>query len=167
MADPFATARALADLYGRYIDEPNDPNARGTLRDRNFYRTFDSLARQHGYTPADIGFLQQNPQYRGIRMVLPQSGGSYGQATAAQGLRLADSGISRVLSQGPIGRPDQSDPHQNAIPLVPRNWPPDMNALREETYGELIRRGYPVLGGTGDFGGDFRPGFNPIGFGQR
>jgi len=161
-------AAQLADLYGSYIDQPNDPNAKGSLRDPGFYRKFDAVANpaRTGYTSDDIGILQQNPQYRGIRMVLPQSGGSYGE-TAAEGARLAETGAPRIMTEGPVGQPDPLDPHLNNIPRYPPNYPPDMGGLREEVYGHLITRGYPVYGGTGDFGGEFQPGFNPVGFGQR
>ena len=159
----------VADLFASYIDQANDPKARGSLQDNKFFNKFNELLPPHiyGYTPNDFGVLQMNPQYRGIRMVLPQSGGSYGQVAPFTGALLAAQGAPRVMTQGPVGQPDPNDPHSNNIPLHPWNFPPDMGGLREQVYGELIRRGYPVFGGTGDFGGEFQPGFNPIGFGQR
>lgn len=160
-----SSAAQLADLYGSYIDQPNDPNAKGSIRDPGFFRKFDAVAdpARTGYTSDDIGMLQQNPQYRGIRMVLPQSGGSYGESAMAAGAQQG----ARILSQGPVGQPDPNDPHNNGIPRYPANAPLDQGGLREEVYGHLITRGYPVYGGTGDFGGEFPPGFNPVGFGQR
>ena len=155
-------ADAIADLYGKYIDQPNDPNSKGSLQDPAFFRQFQQLA-PPSYSSADIGVLQQNPQYRGIRMVLPQSGGSYGQLAPAEGLGLP----GRVETQGPIGQPDPLDPHRNQIPLVPPNYPADRGGLQQMILGRLITRGYPVLGGNGPMGGDFQPNFNPIGFGQR
>ena len=162
-------AKKIADLYGSYIDRPNDPTAKGSLRDPAFFEAFNRLAPpyQQGYTSTDIGILQQNPQYRGIRMVLPQSGGSYGDIANAQGYIRGEQGFPRIMTQGPVGEPDPNDPHQNQIPRAPANYPIDQGALREMIYGHLISRGYPVLGGTGDFGGEFPPGFNPVGFGQK
>jgi len=159
-------AEQIANLFGSYIDKPNDPQAKGTLQDPNFYKQFNALAGPSGYTAGDIGFLQQNPQYRGIRMVLPQSGGSYGQAQQAEGYYGNQQGLRRQMTQGPVGLPDPNDPHQNGIPLVPPNSPPDRGGLQQMILGHLISRGYPVLGGSGDLFG-FQPGFNPIGFGQR
>lgn len=158
----------MADLYAGYLDQPNDPAAKGTLRSDTFQSKFLPLAPPwSGYRPSDFGFLQMNPQYRGIRMVLPQSGGSYGAFANQAGGQLAEQGFPRQTTEGPIGEPDPLDPHRNNVLRYPPNSPPDQGGLREEVYGELIRRGYPVLGGTGDFGGEFQPGFNPVGFGQR
>ena len=156
----------LADLYGGYIDKPNDPNSRGSLQDMSFFNQFRRIA-PDGYNASDIGVLQQNPQYRGIRMVLPQSGGSYGSLPYFEGQQGFDAGQPRIMTEGPTGLPDPNDPHQNGIPLAPPNIPPDQGGLQQQVYGELIRRGYPVLGGSGEMGGDFQAGFNPIGFGQR
>lgn len=154
----------LADLFGSYIDRPNDPKARGTLNDQQFRDAFHQILPidKYGYMPEDFGFLQQNPQYRGLRLVLPQSGGSYGEYTnqATYGLGL------RAHTQGPIGLPDENDPHNNGILRYPASTPPDGFGLREQVYGELIRRGYPVYGGGGQMEG-FQQGFNPVGFGQR
>ena len=96
-------------------------------------------------------------------MVLPQSGGSYGEIVNFEG---AEEG-GRIFTEGPVGEPDPNDPHSNQIPRHPPNYPGDRGGLREEVYGHLIRMGFPVYGGTGNFGGEFEPGFNPIGFGQR
>ncbi len=154
-------ARKIADVFGSYIDKPNDPQARGSLQDPAFRQAIDSLLPQ-GHSSGDFGVLQQNPQYRGIRMVLPQSGGSYGESAMYNGSRQQ----GRILTEGPTGQPDPDDPHQNGIPRVPPNSPPDNGGLQQQVYGELISRGYPVLGGTGELFG-YQPGFNPVGFGQR
>ena len=162
-------ATQVADLFESYLSQPNNPAARGTLQDDQFYRLFNQILppSQYGYSPNDIGMLQMNPQYRGLRMVLPQSGGSYAQSPMYDGALLQQQGFPRQMTQGPVGMADTLDPHRNGIPQYPPNSPPDLGALREMVYGMLIQRGYPVYGGTGDFGGDFSPGFNPIGFGSK
>lgn len=168
MEDATKLASRLADLYGSYIDRPNDEQARGSLNDPAFFQAFSTIMPPElGYTAADFGTLQQNPQYRGLRMVLPASGGSYGELVNAEGADLAASGFPRIESQGPPQLPDPMDPHQNGIMRYPPNQPPDNNALQQTFYGEMIKRGFPVLGGTGPMGGDFQDGFNPIGFGAR
>lgn len=158
----------LASLYGSYIDKPMDPNARGSLQSPALNNAFNRIVPpSQGYTRADFGELQQNPGYRGIRMVLPQSGGSYFEGQNYAGADAAQRGMPRIMPQGPPNQPDPNDPHHNGIPRYPPNMPPDRLALQQAVYGEMIRRGYPVLGGTGEMGGDFQPGFNPIGFGSR
>ena len=43
---------------------------------------------------------------------------------------------------------------------------PDFTKIYQQLLGEMITRGYPVLGGTGQMFGK-EEGFNPVGFGQR
>ena len=162
-------AEQVADFYAGYIDRPNDPKARGSVRTQEYFDKFDAITdpKRTGYIPNDLGYLQQNPQYRGIRMVLPQSGGSYSGVQGHFGREAMKSGTPRIETEGPVAPPDPRDPHNNPFPRVPVTHPLDMGRLREEVYGHLISRGYPVYGGTGDFGGEFPPGFNPVGFGQR
>ena len=165
---PFERSRKLADLFGGFIDKPNDPSAQGSNNGRTLREQFNNIMPpEKGYTQADFGILQQNPQYRGIRMVLPQSGFTYQDAVDSAGMDLVRRGYPRIESHGPVGPPKEGDPHYNNIPTYPANYPPDRNGLREEFYGEMIKRGYPVYGGTGEFGGEFPKGFNPVGFGQR
>lgn len=168
MTKPKSRSEQLADLYGSYIDKPNDPSTQGSLNSDVFEKEFGKIAPpRSGYTTADIGTLQQNPNYRGIRLVLPQSGFTYQDGVRSAGQALARQGFPRIMTEGPPGLPIAGDPHYNNIPQYPHNEPPDHGGLREEVYGHLITRGYPVYGGTGDFGGEFPPGFNPVGFGQR
>jgi len=131
----------LADLYGGYIDLPQQAHYSNPTYgfDPGFTEFQKKLSAIVGvpmggpqsaspYNPQQFGELQNRPQYRGIRMLLPQSGGDY------------DS-----LTTGRI---------------------PGHAGMQQELMGEMIRRGYPVLGGTGPMPG-FRKDFNPVGFGQR
>jgi hypothetical protein len=134
----FQQGSQLADLFGGIIDQPlagqySNPTY---ARDPGFSAFASQLSKITGqpfesgglYNPQQFAETQNPPQYRGIRALLPQSGGEY-----------------VALNQGRI---------------------PNYDALQQAFLGEMIRRGYPVLGGTGQFVGR-EPGFNPIGFGQR
>lgn len=157
----------LVNLFASYMDRPNDPSAVGSLQDPSFFKRFDQLTPPDlGYASSDIGVLQQNPQYRGLRMILPQSGASYATLPNAEGGFNALYGEPRIMTEGPVGMPMGNDPHRNNLPIYPPNYPMDMGAMQQQIYGELIRRGYPVYGGNGQLPG-FPIEFNPVGFGQR
>mgnify|MGYP001614461421 FL=1 len=148
----FGLGSQLADLFSRYIDEsllrgePGEPPSMPTGSGRPFSNpTYDedprfaelsqALSRIFGfdlvgagYNPQQFGETLNPPQYRGIRFLLPQSGGEYS-----------------ILQEGRI---------------------PGYEAIQQAFLGEMIRRGYPVLGGTGQMEG-FAAGFNPVGFGPK
>ena len=132
-AETFGVAKQLADLFGGEIDKPtrsqgyeNPMYGQTPLKQRFFGMVPEQ---QWGMIPDDFGVLQNQPQYWGSRMTLPQSGG------------------------------DQYDSYARP-PLNPMQ-----SALQQAFYGEMITRGYPVVGGMPMFGrGDT---FKPVGFGQR
>jgi len=138
-ADVFAKGRQLADLFGGIIDEPIGTTYSNPTytQDPRFPEVSRALAQITGYpfqaggafNPQQFGETQNPPQYRGIRLLLPGSGGEYESA----------------FQEGRI---------------------PGWNLLQQAFLGEMIRRGYPLLGGTGAMPG-FEQGFNPIGFGSR
>lgn len=159
----FAQASKLADFYGNIMDQPIATTRQRPEAEPAFERGFQRLA-PRGYVPGDFGVLQNPPQYFGMRLVAPQTGGSYGLLPNVQGAELPPS-AGRIMTQGPIAPFDKNDPHQNDLPLVPPNMPPDRNAMQQMLYGELIRRGYPVRSGSGEFFG--LPVQSVIGFGSR
>lgn len=137
----FDTANQLADLFAQHIDLPQQAHYSNPTYgfDPGFAEFQKHLSAIVGvpmggpqnaspYNPQQFGELQNRPQYRGIRMLLPQTGGDY-----------------KSLQTGQI---------------------PNYEPLQQMLLGEMIRRGYPVMGGTGPMPG-FEPGFNPVGFGQR
>jgi hypothetical protein len=138
----FAHASKLADLFGGYIDRPNLTGRQYSNPTYSDDPSFGQFSRYLGTivgkptqfyhdspdNPQQFGELQNPPQYRGIRMLLPDSGGDY-----------------ESLKYGRI---------------------PNYEGLQQMFLGEMIRRGYPVMGGTGQMPG-YEKGFNPIGFGQR
>lgn len=130
--DNWALSRALADLFGGEIDKPTrsegyeNPMYGDTPLKRKFYSI---MPQGTSMIPDDFGVLQNQPQYWGSRMTLPQSGG------------------------------DRYDSYARP-PLNPME-----EALRQETYGQMITRGYPVVGGMPMFGRGST--FKPIGFGQK
>lgn len=129
-------AKKLADLFGGYIDEPNrekysNPTYTGDPDYNVFRRKLEEIMPEfkgNDYNPQQFGETQNPPQYRGIRLLLPGSGGEYS-----------------ALKEGKV---------------------PGSEGVFQEMMGHLITRGYPVLGGTGQFPGREK-GFNPVGFGQK
>lgn len=133
-----AQVSKLADLFGGEIDRPSqsnytNPTYGGDPRFQQFSSMLSKIVGAPFYdgsplNPQQFGVTQNPAQYRGIRMLLPQSGGDY-----------------QSLKDGRI---------------------PGYHELQQELLGEMIKRGYPVRGGTGQLEG-FTKGFNPVGFGQR
>ena len=136
----FAQGRQLADLFGSIIDRPSarpysnptyggDPGFSALAEALNRIVPGYNFRKGGQFNPQQFGETQNPAQYRGIRMLLPESGGEY-----------------RVLKEGRI---------------------PGYHALQQALLGEMIRRGYPVLGGTGETYTGGEAGFDPVGFGQR
>lgn len=145
VSDNFALARALADLYGQYVDRPtsstfSNPTYGLDTEFPQFQEAFNKIIGRSGTNPQQHGTLQNPPSYRGIRMLLPESTSSIPQLPAN---KVEDSYKSLELNRAP-----------------------NYNALHQALLGEMIVRGYPVLGGSGQMFGKER-GFNPVGFGQR
>lgn len=134
----FDTANKLADLFAQYVDQPqqaqySNPTYANDPGFTDFSKQLSAIlgvpiAKGGVVNPQQFGETQNPPQYRGIRLLLPMTGGTYSSLT------------------------------QDRIP--------NYEGLQQMFLGEMIRRGYPVLGGTGQMPG-FEPGFNPVGFGQR
>lgn len=141
---PFEQANKLADLIGGYIDRPNLPQSSGAAgnptnaMNPSFPEFAQQLAAIFGmpFTPMGTQGASQ-PNAR-------QFGETY-NPPEYRGIRflLPPSDASMVGGQ------------------VPR-----YAGLQQEFLGEMIKRGYPVLGGIGQLPG-WKEGFNPTGFGQR
>jgi hypothetical protein len=131
-AEVFTTGRRLAELMGRYIDEPlasqyTNPSYGLDPRFSEFMEQLSAIL-PGVVNPQQFGSPQNPPQYRGIRFILPESRGGYEELL--------------------------------------QNLSPQYEAINQAFRGDMIRRGYPVRGGSGQFFGR-EPGFNPIGFGAR
>ena len=144
----FEDADKLANLFGSYIDEPNRPsvNSYSNPTFGNDPRFKDFLGKlnailpgfsRQGYNPQQFGTTQNPPQYRGIRMLLPESASNIAPTTS-----------------------------EDSYKALSFNRVPQYNDLYQMFLGKMISRGYPIYGGTGQFAGR-EQGFNPIGFGQR
>lgn len=82
-----ARSKKLADLFSKEIDKPtsekySNPSYSGDPDFKEFSGVLENILgkRFHGagaYNPQEFGETQNPPQYRGIRMLLPQSGADY------------------------------------------------------------------------------------------
>ena len=81
----FEQAEKIAQVLGRYIDEPSqstysNPSYSGDPRYQQFISALNKVIPgfgAQGYNPQQFGETQNPAQYRGIRLLLPQSGGEY------------------------------------------------------------------------------------------
>jgi hypothetical protein len=146
MPDTMGTqASRLADIYSGYLDEPQsqaytNPSFGADPRFKEFLNKLNSVMPgfgPQGHNPQQFGTFQNPPQYRGIRLLLPNS-------------------VTAIPSTS----------NEDSYKSLEFNRVPNHNGLYQMFLGEMIRRGFPVLGGTGQMYGK-EQGFNPIGFGQR
>jgi hypothetical protein len=139
----FDTANKLADLIGGHIDRPNLPTTFGAVGNPTnaLNPSFGEFAQQ---LSAILG-LPFNPS--GQQGASQYNARQFGETYNPPEYR----GIRFLLPPGGI---------------TPQAPVPGYAGLQQSFLGEMIRRGYPVLGGVGQLQG-FPPGFNPAGFGQR